>query len=64
MNGNPPQIYSAGQGFVELPGCWHSVAENASGTEDVAAVVSLVVERKVVEEGGYAALTVLDPGFE
>lgn len=30
MNGEPPTVYGVGEGFVEMPGCHHTVGENAS----------------------------------
>ncbi|KAK4034499.1 hypothetical protein C8A01DRAFT_39023 [Parachaetomium inaequale] len=65
MNGNPPKVYKAGEKFVELPGCHHTVSDNASQTESMKAIVVLVVDTAVLRgEKGYAALTEIDEGWE
>lgn len=65
MNGNPAKVYKAGEKFVELPGCHHTVSDNASMTEPMRAIVVLVVDTKVLKgEKGYAALTEIDEGWE
>ncbi|KAK5655702.1 hypothetical protein OQA88_5635 [Cercophora sp. LCS_1] len=65
MNGNPPKVYKAGEGFVERPGCHHTVGDNNSETEPMRAIAVAVVDTSVLKtEKGYAALTVLDPGYE
>ncbi|KAJ5555772.1 cupin 2 [Penicillium sp. DV-2018c] len=60
MNGNPPQVYEAGEHFMELPGCHHTVSENNSTTQNAKMIAVLVVDTEVVKQGGYAALTVFD----
>jgi quercetin dioxygenase-like cupin family protein len=60
MNGNPPKIYGEGESFIEMPGCHHTVGDNASQTEEASMVVQFVVESKVVSDGGYQTLLVLD----
>ncbi|KAJ4286912.1 hypothetical protein N0V88_007857 [Collariella sp. IMI 366227] len=64
MNGNEPKVYEAGEKFVERPGCHHTVSDNASMEEGMKAVVVLVVDTRVVKEGGYAALMEVDEGWE
>lgn len=63
MNGNPPQVYSKGQSFVEFPGCHHTVGQNNSQTERAKAIVIFVVETEVIKSG-YDKLVVLDDGWE
>ncbi|KAK3356559.1 hypothetical protein B0T25DRAFT_578805 [Lasiosphaeria hispida] len=65
MNGNPPQVYTAGQKFVERPGCHHTVSDNNSSTKPMKAIVVLVVDTAVLKsEKGYAALMEVDDGWE
>lgn len=65
MNGNPPKVYKAGEKFVELPGCHHTVSEEASGREGMKAIVVLVVDTEVLRgEKGYGALVEVDEGWE
>jgi quercetin dioxygenase-like cupin family protein len=65
MNGNPPQVYRAGDKFVELPGCHHTVSDNNSSTESMKAIVVLVVDTAVLKgEKGYEALVEIDEGWE
>ncbi|KAK4152957.1 hypothetical protein C8A00DRAFT_34289 [Chaetomidium leptoderma] len=61
MNGNPAQVYKAGEKFVELPGCHHTVSDNNSSTESMKAIVVVVVDTAVLKtEKGYAALVEID----
>ncbi|SPN96544.1 related to cupin domain protein [Cephalotrichum gorgonifer] len=60
MNGNPPQVYTPGEAFLERPGCHHTVGENNSPVEAAKAIAVFVVDTEIVKSGGYAALTVLD----
>ena len=65
MNGNPPQVYKAGEHFQERPGCHHTVSDNASDTKPMKAIVVLVVDTSVLKsERGYAALMEIDEGYE
>ncbi|KAK1701180.1 hypothetical protein BDP55DRAFT_722421 [Colletotrichum godetiae] len=62
MNGNPPNMYEVGEGFMELPGCHHTVGENPNSESRVVFVAVFIVNTKVLESG-YEALTVLDEGY-
>jgi quercetin dioxygenase-like cupin family protein len=65
MNGNPPQVYTQGQYFVERPGCHHTVSDNASTSLPMKAIVVLIVDTSVLKtEKGYAALIEIDEGYE
>ncbi|KAK0702220.1 hypothetical protein B0H67DRAFT_604537 [Lasiosphaeris hirsuta] len=65
MNGDPPQVYTAGQKFVERPGCHHTVSDNNSKTNPMKAIVVLVVDTAVLKsEKGYAALMEIDDAWE
>ncbi|KFY29864.1 hypothetical protein V494_08423 [Pseudogymnoascus sp. VKM F-4513 (FW-928)] len=63
MNDNPPELYSEGQSFVEMPGCHHTVGQNNSQTEKAKAIVIYVVQTEVVKSG-FHNLMVLDEGWE
>ncbi|RDW57385.1 RmlC-like jelly roll fold protein [Coleophoma crateriformis] len=63
MNGNPPQVYTSGQSFRELPGCHHTVADNNRKDESCRFMAIIVIDTEVVKKGGYGALTVLDEGW-
>ncbi|KAK3306354.1 RmlC-like cupin domain-containing protein [Chaetomium strumarium] len=65
MNGHAPKVYRPGEQFVELPGCHHTVSDNASSTEPMRAIVVFVVDTAVLRtERGYAALVEVDQGWE
>ncbi|KAK0741565.1 hypothetical protein B0T18DRAFT_375031 [Schizothecium vesticola] len=65
MNGNPPQVYKAGEHFIERPGCHHTVSDNASEITSMKAIVILIVDTLVLKtEKGYAALMEIDEGYE
>lgn len=61
MNGEPPAVYEAGSGFVEAPGCHHTVGEN-HGLERPARLVAVFVVDSEVVSKGYEGLTVVDEG--
>ena len=63
MNGNPPKIYEAGESFVELPGCHHTVSENSRGDQRAKLIATFVVDTEVVKLG-YERLVVIDEGWE
>ncbi|PHH59837.1 hypothetical protein CDD81_2444 [Ophiocordyceps australis] len=63
MNGNPPKVYKAGQTFMELPGCHHTVGDNNSKDERCKFMAIFVVDTEIVKNKGYEALTILDEGW-
>ncbi|KAF2813112.1 uncharacterized protein BDZ99DRAFT_249738 [Mytilinidion resinicola] len=63
MNDGPTTVLERGGAWYEAPGCHHKVSMNASEIEEYVIVASFVVESRVVEEGGYAALVVVDPEY-
>lgn len=62
MNGEPPRVYGVGEGFVEMPGCHHTVGENNSRDRIAKLVAVFVVDTEVVGRG-YENLTVVDEGW-
>lgn len=62
MNGEPPTVYGVGEGFVEMPGCHHTVGENNSRDRIAKLVAVFVVDSEVVGRG-YEGLTVIDEGW-
>lgn len=64
MNDNPPEVYGPGGTFMERPGCHHTVGENNSRDKPAKMLATFVVDTEVIREGGYAALTVLDEGWD
>jgi quercetin dioxygenase-like cupin family protein len=63
MNDEPTYVLEAGASWYEAPGCHHKVSANASGVEEMVLHAHFVVESRVVEEGGLAALVVVDEEF-
>lgn len=63
MNDAPMQIFGPGESFFEHPGCRHRISDNASKTEPATIVANLIVDSKVVEEGGVQALVVIDEEY-
>lgn len=49
--------------FFEAPGCHHVTSDNFSTTEPAQIIATMVVDTKIVEEGGVAALVVIDPEY-
>ena len=64
MNDQNIKYVEAGQSWYEAPGCHHRVSENVSKTEEAKLVATMVVETKVVEEGGMGALVILDEEYK
>lgn len=46
--------------WYEAPGCHHRMFQNSSSTEKAKVIATYVVETKVVAEGGFEALTIVD----
>lgn len=63
MNDGPTRVIPAGGSWFEAPGCHHRTSDNYSTTEPAQILATMVVDTKVVEEGGMAALVVLDPEY-
>jgi quercetin dioxygenase-like cupin family protein len=63
MNDDPMQIFGPGESFFENPGCRHRISDNASITESATIVATLVIDTKVVDEGGIQALVVTDEEY-
>lgn len=64
MNDSSTSLLSAGETFYEAPGCHHRISANASETDEMELLATLVVETKVVEEEGMKGLVIVDKGFE
>lgn len=62
MNGEAPQVYTVGEGFVENPGCHHIVGENNSNSSPAKLFAVFIVDTEVVRRG-YDCLTVTDEGW-
>ncbi|KAL7822911.1 cupin domain-containing protein [Trichoderma gracile] len=63
MNDGPTRVIPAGGSWFEAPGCHHRTSDNYSTTEPAQILATMVVDTTVVEEGGMAALVVLDPEY-
>lgn len=63
MNDQSIKQVEAGQSWYEAPGCYHRVSENVSKTEEAKLLATMVVETKIVEEGGMGALVILDEEY-
>jgi quercetin dioxygenase-like cupin family protein len=63
MNSGPTHVIPAGGTWFEHPGCHHVTSDNFSTTEPAQILATMVVDTKVVEEGGPGALVVLDPEY-
>jgi hypothetical protein len=63
MNDNPMTIFGPGETFFENPGCRHRISDNASTTEPATIVATLIVDTKVVDEGGIQGLVVIDEEY-
>ena len=63
MNDDPMEVFGPGETFTEHPGCRHVISGNASTTEPAVIVATLIVDTKVVDEGGIQALVVIDEEY-
>ncbi|KAL0936188.1 cupin domain protein [Colletotrichum truncatum] len=63
MNGNPPKLYEVGEGFMEMPGCHHTVSENNSQDHGAKFTAVIVIDTEIVKRG-YENLTVLDKEWQ
>jgi hypothetical protein len=63
MNDGPTHVFEKHDSWYEMPGCHHRVSMNASETEELVLLATFVVESKVIEEGGYEALVVVDEEY-
>ena len=66
MNNEPPFISKPEEAFFESPGCHHVRNENASDdpSEEASFYAHFIIDDKIVEEGSYEALLVLDADKE
>lgn len=58
------KVYYPGETFYEKPGCHHDRSENTSETEEGALYAVMILDDKVLEKEGYAALLVVDADKE
>jgi quercetin dioxygenase-like cupin family protein len=63
MNDAATLVLAEGETWYEAPGCHHRISQNASETEPLVFLATFVVETKVVEDGGVAALVQIDEEF-
>ncbi|KAK1770261.1 RmlC-like cupin domain-containing protein [Phialemonium atrogriseum] len=63
MNDEPTRVIEAGGTWYEAPGCHHKVSANVSTTEPATLLATFVVDTKVIEEGGLAALVQVDEEY-
>ncbi|TVY26960.1 hypothetical protein LHYA1_G005086 [Lachnellula hyalina] len=59
MNDEAMEVFGPGEVFTEGPGCRHMVSDNA-GREEAVIVATMVVDTKVLDEGGVEACVVID----
>jgi len=63
MNEEPTQVFEVGESWYEIPDCHHRVSMNASDTKELVLHAHFIKESKVIEEGGFAALVVVDEEY-
>ena len=63
MNNDPTKVIAKGGSWYEAPGCYHRISDNFSRTEPAKLLATFVVDTKVVDEGGLAALVELDEEY-
>jgi quercetin dioxygenase-like cupin family protein len=63
MNNSPTHLLAEGETWFEAPGCHHKISMNASSTEEFSLLATMVVESKVIDEGGVAALVIVDEEY-
>ncbi len=64
MNDESTQVIPTGGSWHEAPGCHHKISDNHSPTEPAKLLAVFVVNTKVVEEGGVAALIQIDEEYQ
>ncbi|TVY49135.1 hypothetical protein LOCC1_G001200 [Lachnellula occidentalis] len=60
MNNEPMAVFGPGETFTEGPGCRHVVSDNASVREPAVIVATMVVDTRVLDEGGVEGCVVVD----
>lgn len=63
MNNDPTRVIETGGSWYEAPGCHHKVSSNTSTTEPATLLATFVVDTRVVEEEGMAALVQVDEEY-
>ncbi|KAG9228545.1 hypothetical protein BJ875DRAFT_477206 [Amylocarpus encephaloides] len=63
MNDNPMEVFGPGESFKEHPGCRHRISDNASTTEPARIVATMIVDTKVVDDGGIQGLVIIDEEY-
>ena len=64
MNDDPIKVLEKGESWYEAPGCHHKLSDNNSQTEPLTLLATFVIDKKVVEEEGQAALLQLDEEYK
>jgi quercetin dioxygenase-like cupin family protein len=64
MNDEPAKVISQGGTWYEAPGCHHKISDNHSKTESLTLLATFVVDKKVLEEEGPAALVQVDEEYK
>jgi quercetin dioxygenase-like cupin family protein len=64
MNDSPVRVINKGESWYEAPGCHHKVSHSHSETDLATLLATFVVDTKVVEGGGYAALVQVDEKYK
>ncbi|TVY37734.1 hypothetical protein LSUB1_G004826 [Lachnellula subtilissima] len=60
MNDEAMEVFGPGEVFTEGPGCRHVLSDNASREEEAVIVATMVVDTRVLDEGGVMAYVVID----
>ena len=64
MNDQPTKTFTKGDTWYEAPGCHHKQSDNASDTEPLTLLATFILDKKVLEEQGQAALLIPDPEYK
>jgi hypothetical protein len=64
MNNDPTQVIEAGGTWYEAPGCHHKISDNHSATKPAKLLATFVLDTKILEERGMAALVELDEEYK
>jgi hypothetical protein len=64
MNNEPAKVLEKGTTWYEAPGCHHKISDNHSKTEPLTLLATMVLDKKVFEEQGHAALIQLDVDYK
>lgn len=63
MNNDPMKIFHTGGTFHEMPGCHHTISDNASTIEVAVILATFVIDTDILKRNGVEMLVVVDEKY-